>query len=335
MPRDVIPFRAGSNRTTDPLDVRPNLAFASLELLERLARTLQRVIPFRDRCRAVERTMNSWGEPPPFFLSGASMSERTAQPKNWITDRCIAIAARRDPRGASDWAALGDLIDDAFTGCAASDEIRKASRAVPHLHERLKSLAADHRGCSELAALLDVADDCVLTVLHPGAGTGFRIRLMGLVDLDQLHVLLADAVAGSTKRGYLPGPRPDLRLVEAYLDQPTDPDCCIATARFQFLRPEALASNGALPSGFNGHRYWFWGHESPLSIPMIHGERVLLITDAVYPRQWIAHRRFPALNGRLELLNILSREHFETWIHRLTTGREVLPKDLPAIRKAA
>lgn len=318
MPRDVIPFRAGPNRASHTTEVRPNVAFAALDLFRRMAKLLAEARPFRDACRSLERRSNSWGVPPTFFLGTAAMGERPATRPNFIEDRYAVIAARQCPNGAAAWAALGDLLDDAFTACTAETDVRRAARAVPNLRERLAEFAGDHRGCAEFAALLDVADDFVVTVLHPAAGAGFRVRLTGIADLDQLHVLLADAVAGSPVRGYLAGARPDPRLVDAYLDQPADAEMNVATARFQFLRPSALDANGTLPGGFAGTDHWLWGHESPRAIPAASGERILLIGDAAYARQWIVRRRFPALNGGLELLNVLSREQVGTWIEKMS-----------------
>lgn len=320
MPRDVIPFRAGPNRAGAPA-IRPNIAHAALDLFRRLARRLAAAVPFRDACRALECQSTAWGVPPTFFLTNETMGERAPTLPNWIADRFAIPVARRYPAGAAAWAALNDLLDDAFTGCAADAGIRRVARAVPGVRDGLNALAGDHRGCAELDALLDVADDFVVTVLHPSVGTGFRVRLNGIVDLDQLHVLLADAVAGAPARGYLAGARPDPRIVDAYLDQPADAESNIATARFQFFRSSALNGDGTLPAGFSGTDFWLWGHESPHAIPAAHGERVLLVADAVYPRQWIVRRRFPALNGGLELLNVLSREQVAVRIAKLT-GRQ-------------
>lgn len=322
MPRDVIPFRAGPNRTAAAPGARPNVAFAALDLFRRLTATLAPARKYRDAARSLERRSTRWGVPPLFFLTDAKMGERPPTRPNGIDDRFFEPAARICPTGAHAWAELNDLLDDAFTSCAADVDVRHAARAVTGLRERLTDLADDHRGCAELAALLNVADDCVVTVLHPTAGAGFRVRLTGIADLDQFHVLLADAVAGSPVRGYLSGPRPDARLVDAYLDEPTDSDINVATARFQLVKLEALRPDGTLPEGFAGTDHWLWGHESPDAIPTASGERILLIADAAYPRQWPVRRRFPALAGGLEMLNVLDRDAVAAWIDRLTERTE-------------
>jgi hypothetical protein len=318
MPRDVIPFRTGPHRASRGPEVRPNVSFAALDLLRRLARTLEAARPFRDAARRYERAARRWGAPEPYFFADAAMRERPATRPGGLADRFAVPAARACPHGAEAWAALPGLLDDAFTGCAADAGVRRAARAVPGLRELASEFAPDHRGCAEFTALLAVADDLALTVLHPAAGAGFRFELAGIADLDQLHVLLADATAGSPQRGYLAGPRPDAALVDACLDQPPDAERNVATARFQFLRPEALRSDGALPSGFAGSDGWLWGHESPATIPAVDGERVLLLADAAYARQWHVRRRFPALNAELRLLQVLDRATVRAWLDRLT-----------------
>jgi hypothetical protein len=318
MPRDVIPFRAGPTRSPLAPDAGPNPAFAALNLFRRLADTLAAAKTFRDACRTLERRNGKWGVPTLFFFARMTPAERSPTLRNFIAERYAVPVARRMPDAGRAWAALTDLIDDAFTACCNSVEVRRAARAVPHLRERLADFAPDHRACHELSALLSVADDFVVTVLHPAARAGFRFQLEGIVDLAQLHVLLADAVVGAAARGYVPGPRPDPRVVDAYLDQPTDPAADVATARFQMYRPTAVLADGTLPARFHGADEWLWGHESPHAIPAVNGERVLLLADAAYPRQWPVARRFAALNGGLQLVKLLAREEVDGWLATLS-----------------
>ncbi|QEL15180.1 hypothetical protein [Limnoglobus roseus] len=318
MPRDVIPFRAGPSRRPGVQADGPNVAFAALGLLRKLNDTLAAAVPFRDACRARERKATRWGVPPLFFFAGSKGQERPAARPNFLADRFTVPTARQMPIGARAWADLTDLIDDAFTACAASVEVRRVARAVPQLRDRLASFAANHNACHEFAALLAATDDVIVTVLYPAARAGFRFQLQGIVNLDQLHVLLADAATGSPTRGYFPGTAPDARVADAYIDQPTDPAAEIATASYQLFRPNALRSDGTLPTGFDGAANWLWGHESPHVIPTVLGERVLLLGEATYPRQWPVGRRFSALKGELHLLRMLPREEVDGWVERIT-----------------
>lgn len=323
MPRDVIPFRTGSDGTAAATDAQPNLAYASLDLFRRLSGALAQATNFRDAVRTLERRTSRWGVPALFFLADSQPGERQPSARNELDPRFRNTAARSVPDAAKAWDDLHGLLDDAFTVCAADISVRHAARAVPELIERLGDLANDHRGCAALAGLLGVADSCPVTVLHPAAGAGFRFQLSGIADLDQFHVLLADAVAGAPTRGYISGPRPDPRLVDACLDEPTDPEANIATARFQFLKTSAIRPDGTMMEGFSASDHWLWGHESPLAIPTFEGERVLLLADATYPRQWSVRRRYPSLHGGLELLHVLQREQVADWMDRLSDRRRM------------
>lgn len=329
MPRDVIPFRAGPSGRPGTPTAAPSVAFAALGLFRKLTDTLALAAPFRDACRVREKRAGRWGVPPLFFFADATADERPPTRPNFLADHHAAATARQMPTGAKAWADLAELIDDAFTACAGSVEVRRVARAVPGLCGRLADFAADHRGCHEFAALLSAADDLTLTVLHPAARAGFRFQVQGVLDLNQLHVLLADAASGSAARGYFPGPAPDPRVADAYIDQPTDPAADVATAAYQFFRPAALRGDGTLPGGFAGADYWLWGHESPHAIPAVAGERVLLVADAAYPRQWPAGRRFSALKGELHLLRMLPRAEVDGWLATLTQP----PRE--AVRRAA
>jgi hypothetical protein len=139
-----------------------------------------------------------------------------------------------------------------------------------------------------------------------------------VADLSQFHVLLADAVTGPPARGLLPGKRPDERVAAAYRDGAVDPDADVATARFQLYRPAALRPDGTLPPAFRGADHWLWGHESPADVPAVGGERVVLLGDPPYPRQWPAGRRFPDVRGELDLLGVLAPAAVEGWLHALT-----------------
>jgi len=300
--RDVIPFRAG-NRAADPH--RPtDLAVAALPLLRTLRDALERAAGFRDACRRAERRTR-WGVPPLFFFDqrAGRAAEPAARPR--FPDPYAAAVARRRPAAARAWADLGDLTADALTLLAGAVEVRRAARAVPRLRAAAAALAPDHPGCRHLAGVLAIPDDEVILALHPAARAGWRVRLRGVADVAQFHVLLADAVTGAPARGFLAGPRPDGRVADAYRDSPVDPAADVATARFQLYRPAALRPDGTLPPPFRAAELWLWGHESPADVPAVGGERVVLLGDPPYPRAWPAGRRFPLIRGELEVLEVL------------------------------
>lgn len=321
MPRDVIPFPAA--RRPARTAAAPDLAFAALPLLRGLSDTLAAAAKFRDACRAAERRANRWAVPPLFFFDPKFRSECDPKSPPRFPDPHGVVVARRMPAAARAWADLADLAADAFTLAADSVEVRRTARAVPHLTDRLADLAPDHRLCRELSALLAVPDDLAIVVIHPAARAGWQVVLRGVADLNQFHVLLADAVTGPPARGFLPGPKPNPKVVAAYQDAAVAADD-VATARFQFVCPSGLRADGTLPAGLRGVDHWLWGHESPAAVPAVDGEQVLLLADAAYPRGWPAGRRFPALRGEVRVAEVLSAGQVGDRLAALS-GRAVAP----------
>ena len=304
MPRDILAF----HNPTHSFPSSPDLAYEALPLLHRLRACLPLATTFRDACKRTRR----WGVPPLFFFGKPKPNVAVPFP-----GECGMAVARRYPDAALAWAKLHDYTDDAFAVMAASADARRTARAIPGLIPGIQALAADHRRCRELAELFAVADDGAVTVLHPSSGAGFRILYGGIANLAQFHVLLADAVTGSPRKGYLAGERPDPRIVAAYRDCATDPEADVATARFQMYRPMALREDGTLPPRFQGSEEWFWGHESPAEIPSVNGERLLLIGEPAYRRQWTVRRRFSAVSGELHVDEVLSATAVRSWIDAL------------------
>jgi hypothetical protein len=295
MPRDLLPLRPDA-RPTRPAG--PDPAVAALPLLRRLAAALARP-PAAPPARA--------GEPPLFFFHHPTPPARPARPP--------------EPPD------VADLLDDALTLVAGSADVRRAARAVPDLADRLARHADTSSRCRALAEALAVADDLAVTVLHPDAGLGWRVRLDGVGDLYQLHVLLADAVTGRGPNR-LPG-RPPGRLVDVYRDADAGPED-VGAARFQLFRPSAVRPDGTLPAGLAGVDHWLWGHERPADLPAVAGERVLLVADAPYPRAWPAGRRCPTVRGELRVDRPLAAGAVGEWL-AVILGR--VP--VPAARRAA
>jgi hypothetical protein len=175
---------------------------------------------------------------------------------------------------------------------------------VPGLADAAAALAADHTRARELADLLALPEDEGFLVVHPGARA------------------LADAVTGDPGRGLLPGSRPDPRVLAAYRDQTTDPDAATATARFQFFRPSALRTDGSVPRGFAGSDHWLWGREPLAAVPRVGGERVVLLGEPAFRETWDAARRLPRVNGRLDVIEVLSAAAVTEWLAG-QTGRPV------------
>lgn len=329
MPGDVIPLRQAVTRPKQAPVGKPDPAFASLGLFRQLQSTGTEAVRFLDACRRWERRRR-WGVPPLFFMVPKVQAEYAAiRPTRVAFPEPFAIpVARKFPREATAWASLRELTDDTLTILAGSIEARRAARVIPGLGQTMEQLAPHHRGCAQVAQMLRVPDDLIVTVLHPIARRGWRFRMQGITDLAQFQILLADAVTGAA--GISPRSRPDARVVSAYRDGAVDPEAEIATACFQMYRLEALQAGGTLPARFQDTQTWLWGHECPTAISERDGERILLIGDPPYPRTWPIERRLPMLMGELQLLEAFRPEVAADHLRKLAG---TAPR--PTLRRAA
>lgn len=275
MTRQLLPFPG----PTRPPVLDP--AFAALPLLRRLVAAVPPAAGFADACRRLARAADRRASPPAVFFHHPT----PRQPRLGVIDRFGPQVARAKPKLAAAWADLSDLCADAVSLAWGDVRVRRAARAVPGLVAAVSGLT-DHPGCRKLASALAVADDFPLTVLFPNRGRGWRLLLTGVADLHQLHGLLADILG------------PGL--------EPADADGLTA-ARYQFVRPSGLRPDGTLPAGLAGVDDWLWGHEHPADIPAVAGERLLLVTDAPYPRA-IPALTETAVSARLEVIEELSAD---------------------------
>jgi hypothetical protein len=120
----------------------------------------------------------------------------------------------------------------------------------------------------------------------------------------------------------------DERVVDACRDARPDPDANVFFARWQMFQPSALRPDGTLPRGFGASDSWVWGEQSPTVLPLEKGERVVLLGEPAYRRGWEVERKFPRLNGELDVTERLSASAVTEWLAKrcpeLPTLRERL-----------
>lgn len=258
MRTDTLPFRAAAA-------AGPDAAFAARPGLVRLRDDL--------RAAAVPAPRRPWREAPVFFFDPARQAELDAA-------RGPTPPAARHPLDARVAAELPPLV--------AAVEVRRVARAVPGLRAAAAALAPALPAAADLAALLAVPDDEVVTALDPARGIGARVLVRGVATVAEFHLLLADAA-------------PEL------IDRPPPPaPPGVGAAHWQLYRPAALRPDGSLPDGFGGHAHWLWGHEPLAAVPRAGGERVLLLGPPAYPATWDISPRFPALAASAEALEVLA-----------------------------
>jgi hypothetical protein len=303
-PRTVRP----TPRTLDP-------GYTALPLLNRLRDGLRSAGKLIAACRdRHSRTAGRWGVPAVFFFRKASAPAPTppAFPEPYLGELAATM-----PVEAKAWEALPDLLDDTLTVLPAAVTARRTARAVSGLKEAAAGLADVVPAARELSELLAVPDDQVVLAIHPASRTGMRVVIRGVAEVHQLHVLLASEWGGA---------RVDERVVDACLDSRPDPDAGVFFARWQMFHPSALRPDGTLPRGFGASESWVWGEQSPVVLPLEKGERVVLLGEPTYRRGWEVARKFPRLNGELEVTERLSAAAVTDWLAKRCP-------DLPKLRE--
>jgi hypothetical protein len=276
--------------------------YAAFALLTRLRDALAASAPLVAECRKQHaRRSGRWGVPPLHFFHHPARTEPTGPtfPEPYLSQLTPKL-----PAAAEAWYALPDLFDDALTLLPAVVAVRRTARAIDGLNDRAGDLADVLPAAKELCELLAVPDDQVVLAVHPSARVGVRVVLRGVADVNQLHVLLADA---------LPGPPPDPRAVDACRDARPDPTV-VFTPRHQLFHPSALRPDGTLPAGFRGSDQWVWGHQCPSLLPLEKGERVVLLGHPAYRGGWEAGRKFLRMRGELEVVERLSAADVTRWL---------------------
>lgn len=301
MTADVLALPSRPRFAATPRRAEFDSGYAALSLFTRLRDAFATAAPLIAECRSRHRRVTGrWGVPPLFFFHHPPRAETSpAFPEPFLTQ----LAAKM-PSAAKAWHTLPDLLDDALTLLPAAVTARRTARAVGGLKELAAAMADVLPAAKELCELLAVPDDQVVLAVHPSARTGVRVVLRGIAEVNQLHVLLADA---------LPGPRPDPRAVDACRDGRPDPSA-VFTPRHQLFRPSALRSDGTLPRGFGGSDGWVWGHECPSGLPAEKGERVVLLGEPTYRAGWPAGRKFPRMAGELQVVERLSAAAVTAWL---------------------
>ena len=214
-------------------------------------------------------------------------------------------------------ASLRSLGEAVVVLLSRSTQARLEVKQRQPLRDRIHHLAPSHQQIGELDELLELLDDEELLVLRPGMKRGFRVKISGSSGNFQLHLLLADALIGDPGQGWLPGTRPDPRLVIAAHGGPVDKACNIAAGAFNLVNWEGIQVDGTVSADPD---YWIWGEGIPSDIHLFQGQRVILLAPPPYQRSWTMEQKFPDLEGRLEVLEILSPAQVEMWQNKLLAG---------------
>ncbi|QKW31763.1 hypothetical protein HUT17_01350 [Nocardiopsis flavescens] len=205
----------------------------------------------------------------------------------------LASWATMQPYGIAIRAVLGDA------------EVRAALRHDPRGLAELQALSSRMRRhveeFGEVYELLLMAEADRMLVLDRASGRAFRVRFDGVGDNFQLHTLLADALIGPEGRG-VPGQRPMPDWVASATDLRDDPRLSIVEGEWDLV---------------GGDGMWVGNEATPGSVPVVDGERVLVLEPISLKHTWRTGRRHPHIPGWLRVEEELGRDEAAAWWGRV------------------
>jgi tetratricopeptide (TPR) repeat protein len=252
---------------------------------------------------------------------GADMEKILSHPDpKALHDRATAldVYAARLPTAARAWNSLHGYCMGAVALLSRSPEGRRQFRADYRQREQFASLVSD---CPELALLeelLSAPDGEELLVIHPGLKRGYRVRVSGITGNFQLHTLLAYLLIGDPQGGWLPGVRPNRRIMAAERGTLVPWENLIAQSIFNMVSWRGVQPDGSLSADPGT---WIWGEGRPSDIPRFEGQWTILMGPLTYQDSWTARPKFPGLQAECILEEILSQPEVERILGRMIKAR--------------
>ncbi|WP_019632659.1 hypothetical protein [Actinomadura atramentaria] len=209
----------------------------------------------------------------------------------------VVAPALDDPASAMlAWFALEKLALAANTVLSSSRPLRAS---ITGREDKARLVGGLERYCPVtgwVASLLRVLEDERVLVLDRATRRGWTVSLTGIGDNFQLHVLLADALAG--RPGGMPGTPPP-RDIAAYFRDTEAPE-----------PPPTAHSEWNL---VDAHGEWIYNEGVPADIPDVNGTRVVVLDPPSYPRAFPAGRKYPMMPGDVVLEGMHLPEDLAAW----------------------
>jgi methionine aminopeptidase len=203
-----------------------------------------------------------------------------------------------------------------------SPEARALARgtALPELGRSLANGPGAPGSASFLSRVLDVLDGEELLVLHPETGRGFDVRITGVADNVQLHLLLA---ATLVSRGLPGGVLPDDVIACLRGDGPAA--LHVPSHGVFELHPwTALGPDGEVStSGGEGQEHSVRDEGKPADILAFEDRRVVVLAPPAYGVAWNTARIVPGMRAEVSVIRELDQNAVRGWLTRL--GRSPRP----------
>ncbi len=220
------------------------------------------------------------------------------------------------PEGEAAWIAL-DLFCRPTVSVLARDPAQRRVLAEDVDFVNLVGTLSVHQpGAYFVWALLSMLDDESLIVIDPNLSTGWEVRMDGVADNFQFHLLLADALIGG---GLVEGEAPEPHVVDVVsgAGPPLLDEHVMGT--WSLYNWTALAPDGTVPDGYfnQGSQHAIWNDGVPADIRPIRGRRVVLLGPSPVIRQWRPARLFAPISAHLEVLRELPAAELEEWTNTI------------------
>ncbi|MBL4848269.1 MAG: hypothetical protein JKY65_22350 [Planctomycetes bacterium] len=294
-------------------------------ILGRLTPILRESRRLQDACRAKLPPPSDDEEPNDHDHSHDHGEQCEHEATVWMGDREVPLSVAQevsegDMAGAMAFESLENWCLPAIACLTRSQELRAFARANEGLYVQARA-ALGYEGFLVMA--LDLLDEEPLLVLHPSTQQGYRVRISGVADNFQLHLLLGGALISADETSWgLPGERPTeaaLAIARGEGHQEGPP----VTGLWNLYTWRAISPDGKLPSEVP-QEDWIWNEGRPADIEPFEAEgepplRVVVLGPPSYERGWRVNRIFAGLAPSVDV-EVLTPDQAEAWIERLAKG---------------
>ncbi len=249
----------------------------------------------------------------PDLLSAAARAA-AAHPPARDTAALARAVARTDPDGAAAMLGLEPALAGAMQILCVDRHSRRALSSHAHAVDDARALGSWSVLAYYLAELVDSSDEQRLIVIDPKRRRGASVVADGVRNGFHLFVLLEAVLVGTDGKGLWGGaPVPAAPVEIARGRRPPQPGLT-ARAHFDYYNWSAWAAGGLVA---DAPTRWIWGELPLLSIPIAHGERIVLVDAPQYDRSWdmaLASAVHPQHQPSVTLERELTTEEVERWL---------------------
>lgn len=228
----------------------------------------------------------------------------------------MQILAREHPEAYTQYTVLERVYLPIIAMTSRSKDLRVKFKQETGFLANLEKLTGMTAGAEYLLMMWRVLDDEDIVVLHPAEKRGYKIRISGIADNFQLHVLLADAVIGDVQDGWIKGNKPAPEIAAAMRDTQPLQNLYIEGA-LNLVNYTGLQSDKTLGDSVSNTHHWIWNEGVPADIVPLNNQRIILLQDPPYVRSWNAQRLFDGMIGELTVEAKFDTKQVDEWLERI------------------